>query len=81
MTTDEPTDDPGPDPDADVLVELTSYHDVTYRHVVSTRVTRAEWRDLDESERADAVNEAVSQHVEATVLDEPSDDPPYEPGD
>lgn len=58
-------------PHDDVYVRLQSLQNVTYRHDVSTRLSRADWLELDETERNDVINEVVLGHVEATVLDEP----------
>jgi hypothetical protein len=55
----------------DVTVRLQSWQNVTYRHDVSTGLSRAEWLELDDRERDQSVTEAVLRHVEATVLDDP----------
>ena len=55
----------------DVTVRLTSWQNVTYRHDVSTGLTRAEWLELDDRERDEHVEATALNHVEVTVLDDP----------
>lgn len=59
--------------DGDVVVRLQSLRNVTYRHDVSTGLTRREWLELDDAACDETVTEAVLGHVEATVLDDPRD--------
>jgi hypothetical protein len=60
--------------DGEVYVRLSSLQNVTYRHDVSTGLTRREWLDAVESDRGEAVADAVLNNVEATVFDDPLDD-------
>jgi hypothetical protein len=60
--------------DEDVQVVLTSLQNVTYRHVVTTGLTRRDWLDTADDELDRALSEVVAQHVEVTVLDDPRDE-------
>jgi hypothetical protein len=60
--------------DADVLVQLSSLQNVTYRHVVSSGLTRREWLDMDRDDIGEALIDAVVNHVEVIVLDDPRGD-------
>lgn len=60
--------------DEDVQVVLTSLQNVTYRHVVTTGLTRRDWLDTTDDELDRALSEVVAQHVEVTVLDDPRDE-------
>jgi hypothetical protein len=59
------------DPEAEVYLQLSSLQNVMYRHTVSTGMTRSEWLDMTDEERADVVTETVMRHVEVGLPDEP----------
>jgi hypothetical protein len=60
--------------DEDVYVRLSSLQNVSYYYDVSTRITRREWLDMHDDDVGEALIDAVTNHVEVTVLDDPRGD-------
>lgn len=74
---DVPEDDVDPtcaNPDDDVMLQLSSMQNVSYRHIVSTGVSRAEWLGMTLGERSDVTAETVLRYVEVAGLNDPHDE-------
>lgn len=57
----------------EVYCRISSWQNVTYRHDVSTGITRADWLDMSPSDRDEVLLDTLAQHVQIEVLDDPTE--------